>query len=368
MKDMVKDRITRRKLLKLGGAGLAGVTLSDPVLGKSGDYVEVPRAKNRNGVTETRLVPKEWYRHLQRVLEMMNRRRHTLHNPGVLETSVVRSNTKFGGVRGFEIEIGVDPEGVNGKIPHDLDGIPINTITVGEQIPLNCRTNMGEYSSIPGGVDGNGGTTTCMVYWNGYEPRIMNAAHTFDIDSNCNLDSGETDFHQGSYEPSDPEGEITQYDTEADWALAKITANDTTYSDKIKTVFDSYPVHDIMSETEVAWLMDEYEHVYKMGKVTGTTNGIIDKMNRYYYSGCITMEGKGIHVTADAAEGDSGGPGYIYRDVDGDGNDEIRLVNFVSVGPAGYEDGWECDGSSRKYDRYVGTAFYYLNNKWGIAV
>lgn len=145
---------TRRKMLKNMGAGATAVGIGSGVVIASdrGDSITITRDKN--GPVREKSVPRKWNEHRKRARAATERFSQTHSDtPGIKLIGKGRGPDTFGGKRGFQINVRVEPNEFKGSLPEQVDGIPVNVNT---DLPVDeglaaCSGSAGTYDTVSGG-------------------------------------------------------------------------------------------------------------------------------------------------------------------------------------------------------------------------
>lgn len=361
------QHVNRRRFLQVSGAAITATGLETlRVSAASDDTVQIPVTRNAERVLKWKDVPSSWYDHTQQVREATDELESRYRGvPGVISVGSGRGSELFGGKRGLEANVTVDPSTFSESVPEQYNGVNVS-VSEGEQpVALNCD-NLQEFDNVPGGVtlEGSGkGTSCCRVSDSNDNTRMLTANHLW---GTCDNSGGDYAYQNGDYL-----GYVDSYDTDADYALVD-ESSDESLELSIKEE-DTYreDISGWKTESGVEDLISNGTEVNSMGVTTGRTTGTVEAKGQYVNGpGCIDLESEGVQLDMDTGQGDSGGPSYNYEYFNG--TKYAVIINLVNLGDNKY--GTEycydgvADGNARDLFRtQYGTPFYHLYNAHGIS-
>lgn len=396
---MSYDSIDRRTALKTAGgvaAGLGGFSHLGVVRGS--DLVEIPTVVSGGKVIKTKKVPKQWYNHTKRShKKVKNVQSNQLSKNGVLAVGLSRSKSRFGGKKGSQIWIGVDPEGVEGNLPSHVDGLPVETEEIENPEPEYCGdtgyTLLGE--PIPGGVvnesdfaeEGHISGTSCVPVHKNGNTFMLTASHTWwDSDDPALPDNCEYIRFEKYSQFFEPVGEVRRYYPDGDFALCDSASYDKGFIDEIKEETNQDedkrpPVGGHYTQEAVEDFKSEGKEIKKKGITTGLQSGEVegtkihgqlpehgdgfpdDVTDRIPY--CITFGGEGIKCSVDeTSAGDSGGPIYAM-----DTYLSIDVAVVLGMHSVGFNDTnkpkYDCNNNEDIHGKTLDSSMYYLHNEYG---
>lgn len=331
---------------------------------------EIPVVKKGDKVLKWKEVPQEWWNHELHARKMVQKAHdHFLDIEGVASVGQGVGTETIAGRNAFEITIGVDPEQSPIALPETFEGLPVGT-RVSDGDLLNC-SNLQRFNPTPGGVTLEGqygpGSAAFKVTSTNGRVGMLTAHHLF----NC---LGDVTGYNG-YQCGTKVGEVGQNDTSADFAIVRGDSPfDSTIREEDGTTWETAGYK---TEAAIADMIGSGEHITRTGVSYGTTQGPIrEKRISKQYSCSLTFDGHGVRVEADAAGGDSGGPGYNVESVLNQGSQAV-IVNIANKGHKSRNTyfncscscgGNVCDSSREEFDEYIGTAFYHLHDNHGITI
>lgn len=178
----------RRTVLRTVGGSSAIIGLSN-LLGTAGAQsgrTLIVTHKRGDKPIKTKSVPKEWKNHADNASQAKSEfvRRYS-NRDDVKTVSLMASQERYGGKRGFNIHARVTTDEAKQELPDSVRGVPTafsNFVPIEED---GACYNTGDWDDCPGGVtfDGNG-TSGSQYYYDtdgdGFgEPHILTAAHLF---------------------------------------------------------------------------------------------------------------------------------------------------------------------------------------------
>ncbi|MEZ3116090.1 hypothetical protein RYH80_09210 [Halobaculum sp. MBLA0147] len=364
MNDQPTRQIDRRDALGLLGASLV------PTVGHGSDdggTVRLPTLASPDGVERWRHVPAAWNEHRLRARRARNRvADRLLGTAGVVDVGLRAGTERYGGRRGFAIDVGVRDDGSSGgkgggasgaasavaaELPARVDGVPVETSSRGDYPTALCHRH--EYDAVAGGLrvgdgpDGPVGSTGWPVRHGG-ERRLLSADHVFD-DETVYGDESDGDLQRI--------GRVASRESPTDTAVLE---TDRTVDNEIRGEYDTYEIAGWVTESGIATrVTDPFDGYRTMGTVTGETTGGLGKyhVDAGYHSELPSFDGHGVRGSAAAAPGDSGGVAFTL--VDGD----AYLVSLVTHGDPTAGRGTPGDNcaDATAYRVSLGTAAYHLD-------
>lgn len=366
--------VSRRQYLQMSAGGFTAPFFFDKLSGDRTRYTEIVTQRDADGVAKTKRVPVSWKRNVDMARRVQSNLQNDLATAnGVVDVRRTRSEGTFDGRNGLQLTVEVDPDRLQRDIPTEVNGIPVETTehVLGE--PLGCGGFTDNINPAKGGIacdgdtndDPSGQGTLCLgvdMDSNSADDLVLTAAHLFSDD--CSSDLEGTDLAQGG----NHYGTVDDWDHSADWAV--VDGDDGTFGEesagKIKDENGVWPVNAWYTKYGLDDLNsnpDDNNTVHAMGTSTGLTSGeVTGTGSSKAEDACFDYDGKGVETDINAAQGDSGGPIYTYND-NGDKAVMVSLINY------GYTDVdmIGCRGTYVvEYTNSIGTAFYYIKNKWGI--
>lgn len=357
-------KITRRSTLKiLGGSALGSVASVGVVQGTS--TVTIPEHVEGDEVVSTRKVPKPWYEHMRNAEEAVSKAHSRFgEKDGIFFIGLGVSKARFGGTRGFFIDIEETEEYSGGK-PDRIDGIPVKFSKAPKNWGKGC-TNF-ELSSVDGGIcvtnetDGGWGSNCSRVHFNGNE-YMLTARHIFNGTCNDASAIGEVAGQRSSPNSGATHRDIGTIEGEhvkQDWAYYDASLT----SESITAEIDdnsSYPiVRGYVARETVKNMASNGETVHNMGTNTGLTSGAVKNIDAYFTYDCANFGYDGVRTHCDFGEGDSGGPTFDYANQ----GDSAYLVNITTHGYKSNYTG--CDGG-QVYHQSAGTSADHMA-EWGLS-
>lgn len=368
MNDRSTRRIGRRDALGLLGASLV------PTVGRVGDdggTVRLPTLASPDGVERWRHVPAAWNEHRLRAQRARSRvADRLLGTPGVVDVGLRAGTERYGGRRGFAIDVGVrGDEGAGGggehgreasgvasavaaDVPGRVDGVPVETTSRVDSPAALCHRH--EYDAVAGGLrvgdgpDGPVGSTGWPVRHEG-ERRLLSADHVFD---------DETVYGDESDGELQRIGRVASRESPTDTAVLE---TDRTVDNEIRGEYDTYEIAGWVTESGVATrVTDPFDGYRTMGTVTGETTGGLGKyhVDAGYHSELPSFDGHGVRGSAAAAPGDSGGVAFTLEGGD------AYLLSLVTHGDPSAGRGTPTDNcaNATAYRVSLGTAAYHLDD------
>lgn len=346
----VLDSTTRRRFVRTVtsavGLGSLGV-----VSGSGDDTVSIPVLVSDGEVVRRDEVPAGWLDHVEQAKRVARDIRATYGGlAGVRSVARTRSEETVGGKNVSKVRVEVTDDAVADAIPDRVDGVEVTTVPARE-VAATCF-NRSAYDHMPGGVimSGTGtGTAACEVERNGTR-YMLTAAHLWDA---CNgVDSYD------AYQYGRKFGSLKIWHDSADYAYANNTSDQIEFAPTVKSADGRELIVGYVTEYGTESFMSDGETMEKLGISTGETHGVITANDVSGGPGCIDLDGKGVEVDNDQAEGDSGGPVY-YVDDSGD----HYMTSIATLGWNYIADD-SCNGASR-YARAQGwPAWDLAENKW----
>lgn len=325
--------VSRRDALRAGVQGGAFVTLGGVGVVARGERVDVPVVMLGDEVAKTRTVPRRWWEHVQTARTV----RESISSRFLARGPVEQVGTRLGsgtlaGRRKMKVAVHVSDPSVDVGLPDEVDGVEVEKLEARE-MALTCDGN-GSFDPVPGGVEfddsasGLGGTTGCKVTVNG-SPRMLTAYHIWD----CNGDG------DPAYQWSDRTGTVDGSYSNSRLDYATVTENNSSGIEYAEDIREGLEVRGYATNYEV--LMSDGDSVYKTGRNTDDTSGVIDEVDfSREFLGCVDINGEGILVTNIQRSGDSGSVTWIITQWS-DG----WFATIVSMATFGYGTNCTADGS-----------------------
>lgn len=364
MSDQPTRQIDRRGALGLLGASLV------PTVGRvsdDGGTVRLPTLASPDGVERWRHVPAAWNEHRLRAQRARRRvANRLLGTLGVVDVGLRAGSERYGGRRGFAIDVGVrdDIPGGNGggasgaasavaaEVPARVDGVPVETSSRADRPAALCHRH--EYDAVAGGLrvgDGpNGpvGSTGWPVRHEGRR-RLLSADHVFD---------GEAVYGDESDGELQRIGRVASRESSTDTAVLETNR---TVDNEIRGEYDTYEIAGWVTESGIATrVTDPFDGYRTMGTVTGETTGGLGRyhVDAGYHPKLPSFDGHGVRGSAAAAPGDSGGVAFTLEDGD------AYLLSLVTHGDPSAGRGTPADNcaSATAYRVSLGTAAYHLDD------
>lgn len=327
------------------------------------------RGGPRDDPLVTRPVPKKWIAH-ERAIETAQKRfaRGLLSNEFVESSSLVSSEKTIGGLRLSQIKVDISadaPASVEDSIPDSLEtaGVPTESAIressiVTDRTDANLELGSCKATQHPrpfhGGlgtkVDGKesgtvqfGSAGFRIYHKNDGEHYMMTANHVVAKGYNC---SGGKDIEVRDWN-NDTIGYGDENNVEHDWII--VSENDN-YSDKIVTNGTGHKqtVDGYMTDNGLKTAQQDSMPIESFGNTTGNTQGFVKERGKYTNQGCVFFNFSGVKISADFANGDSGGPIWA----DWDGTTSVIGVNSVLNPTDTYTD---CIGNEYDLSNYVIT-------------
>ncbi len=375
-------KISKRSFLKAVGAGsgitsIGGLNVTVASATGSGNYVKIPTAKRGTEVIETEKVSKKWYNMYNTAKEVT----HHLQKKTAVDENI--SHVEIGAssdyieddVRGFEIRIGAHNQSAAAdRHPSSSNGVPIRIIEA-EETRSTCA-NRGTYSSMSGGIANShagGGkiyhsTTSCRVKRNG-NFYMLNCAHVFfngGGNGSCEGLGGHTAYQSMNDHSNRKYGEPARWNNVHDWCIvAKNNSNGINYNGRIQFPDGSrYGIGGHYTEYKINRMVTSYEQVTKIGISSGKTTGRVASTNSNVSNGsnCISMDGAGVKVTNNQADGDSGAP--VFHFVSNGDPPKCYMVSIATQTPNGSKIGTACNNNLYNYG--IGWPAYKMSNQANI--
>ena len=178
---------------------------------------------------------------------------------------------------------------------------------------------------------------------------MLTVGHPFEA---CSTGLGNnTDVSQSYQEFGEVAGDYPKLDV----AHVEITDSGFSYNGNVNMETTAYNVAGVASESEVEYYMNSDTPVKKMGRSTGKTTGTIDSMNEGNGFDCLNYGNEGVVVTADQAQGDSGGPAMITFS-----NGDCSILN---INGTGYRQKGTTRNGAILYEGGGGTAGYHIEDQ-----
>lgn len=363
-------KTTRRGYLKKGAVGAIFPLFADGQQTIRDKTVEIITQRTKNGIEKTREVPAPWKQNVDKTRKVQSSIVKAYSNAnGIVSISRTTGDRKFNGKPGQKVSVEIDPEKVKKELPTEQNGVKIETTNAEPRTQISCGGFTDNINPAKGGIacDGDGpGTVTLGIDWteSSADDLLLTCAHLWDY--NCSGDMENEDLAQGG----NHYGNVIKWDHSADFAI--VDGDDGSWTDensegKIKDEEGTWPVDAWYTEYGLDNLMSkgETDSVYSMGTTTGQTSGDVTKVGGVDTSAeCFTYDGHGVKADMIVGNGDSGGPMYTYND----DNSKAVMVSMSNLAHGDNLDTIGCRGTYRPtFPKGSGTAFYYLNNNWGIS-
>lgn len=352
-------------------SGSIGLSLPYSIrkVGSAGNpTIRVPKyRKSPAEVVEWMEVPRQWFEQHHRAKTALKQfNEEHFHKQGLHETGLVAVEKQYGGKRGFKIEVFVDPEKFSGKLPEEQNNVRISVEERPEETNYLCY-NIGTYYEVPGGVNFFDKPTNGPLSTTGYPLRdsstneefMLGAAHAFGI---CSVTDGDDTFTLDKQV-----GRVSRGSVSLDFVLSDFSGADSD-PDVVRAenkIYgesgESWPIFAYADEQEIADRVSSWFDGYSsMGCTTGRTTGGLGKKN-ITTDTCHDFNGEGVRGSANAAEGDSGGPCFDI------GGDKAKLLYHVSRGTPNTKIGeiyQDCTGGyAEEYAKHEGPGAYAVFNR-----
>lgn len=332
-----------------GVGGLAGVTSGVP--GETIRKKRVPKYIRGGETVQSMKVPKAWLRQERRA----GRAKDALldeyrSEEGVLRASLVRSESTYGGLNGFDIKVYVDRRREVPNLPETFRGVTVQSeeTTSNSYRKAGCY-NAGDYSNYKGGMlisdDGTFGSSTGTA---GYPVKkdgteyMLSAQHVFD---SCGWNVSDT-----TYQKSEKLGSIEDGSVSGDYVVTTAGYNGTSLTNEIREPDGTTrTISGAASEEEISRrVSDLFDGYTTVGATTGTTTGGLGEKD-FGFTGCNDLRNNAIRGSADGAPGDSGGPMYSVE------NGDAFILGHVSVVESKKKNSTGCGGVDIiRYDKTIG--------------
>lgn len=311
--------VNRRDVL--GTLTTAGVALAVPrsVRADPGDTTEIVVERYGESGVRTKEVSAEWWSQMTQAREV----HRTLDERYALDDRVVdvrlgTGSNWLGDHQEGQVNVYVDPAGPVPDVPTSVDGVPVERRAFdpdGEPLDT-CNTGTEDPVSagwqIESDPDGSIFTGSSRVTDSNGVERLSTCSHGFDPCSTSDV-GDEVTMSDDSYKI----GEVDVLRTDLDYAAVGTTWDDDIsgydgYVDRPDEYPSQLDVTGWVTENGVADLVASDETVYKTGRTSCTTSGVVDEM--YVSDGiCGTSDGHYVHATMQTDGGDSGSPYYVER-------------------------------------------------------
>lgn len=314
MEDKKRKDISRRTVVKSLGASIAAYNSIGIVSSREKqDMVTIPVVKSGDEVVKSKKVPRKWREFEKSAKKNFARIQKKFgQKDGVVSIAKGRDKKSVAGKKVSNIKVYVNPNKDFPDIPSSINGVNVATV---EEIPNTepNTANTGDYDPIPGGVQlengqtGGIGTTSQKVTVNG-DPHLLTCAHLFgacDGGVDGNAIQGNDNLGSASGGINDADMDIT--------TIPDYDVND--YADYIMDG-DAPVVNGHLTEIAISDLKSNGDTVYKMGRTTGLTNGVI-KDDQYMFAACGGTEYPYVRSSMTTEDGDSGAPHYYKYTLDG---------------------------------------------------
>lgn len=336
--------------------------------GKGEEEVEITTHASADGPKKRVAVPKGW----KRRYEATRRARSVLNNQlreteGIGLISVVSGEREFGTLRGFAVEVEVDPKKAQARrrVPDHVEGVPVKRAEPTELKRQACSSdnacyNETVYEPTPGGVTFDGATAGSPFWvdfdYDGYFEHVMlTAAHVVD----GGLCNGGFDDSQTVDQHCEDWGGVAGDLYDEVWDVVALTPTEPGkgVASHIERTgyFQDAPINGYVTEFGLSYKMSNDDGLYKTGIMTGTQWGEIEGINAGDGS-CVNWDGEGVIVMTDSASGDSGAPVYDIQ------NGNAYIASIHSAGGAG-TGRTDCQGGDITEASH-GTAAYYIQDRW----
>lgn len=348
---------TRRSFIKKTSA--AGFLPVASLTTTNESTIRLPELRNQDGVVKWMTVPKSWNQHRLKAEQQVEKfQEENRGKPGVVQTGLVASTQTFGGKRGFEIEVAVDPERQNSEVTDSYNNIPVRTIEKREPSADLCWNHDIDDNEIPGGaalideyIDFVASSGYHIEYNN--EAAILTAQHFVSQGDDVYGDD-ENNGAPASVKIGYCAG--TNYSADA----AAIKSNSRSPVDVILGEYTTWDQGGWVTEAGISdRVVSPIDGYSKMGSTTGRTTGGLGEyhLDDSYSGGTRSYHGHGVRGSANVADGDSGGPAFSLH------NGDAYIISPVTQGDtiAGKKSSNSNCRNENPYKKSIGTAAYYLN-------
>lgn len=347
--------VSRRKYLSgLVTTGVAGVGFSQIGSARRSDSVVIPEIVRDGEAKTTTEVPRDWYEHIQHARDVVSRVRKSVQDQPWYEYSGRAADDQLvSGLRRDKIKVYVsDITAAKSALPDHVEGIPVEIAEAKERHIDNhwadseeCDHYTSESYCIEGGEyirekrdDGTCFSVTCIAE-SGGDYYLMTSGHGFMDTSDCPENtSGEMAEQNYGLDV----GDVYTYNHDYDVSLVDpydINGVDNTL------VNESQEVLGAISKSKIDELKSTNETIHQVGTTTKETQGQVLDIIQDYAPRCDRTKVDMVKTSAEAANGDSGGPHYWintdYNYIGIIGPHSLHTTNFYgsyvsSFAPAGY--------------------------------
>lgn len=354
---MSRYNIPRRRVLKSTGAASALGLVAVPSSAASDETETIVSVRGRNGIArKTEQVPKQWLNRERQALEA----RRNLHrrfsdqdkSKAVDGIGLPRADEQIAGRFVSDLTVYLDPNAADyPEIPDQQDGIPVSRDFTKSPEPDGC--NKTEFDPLPGGVritsieNDGGGTTTCMVEFNGTY-YMMTANHNLDGDDEDNNECTSSTGHKvhQPYNKDQFVGYVDDTRIGEDWAIVPAEGS-LSFDNEIEDVVGKLSGH--VTQDGLLDLKSSGETVYQQGITTCITEGQVKEVDMSVSpEGCLNSDSHYVRMDTPTDPGDSGGPHYRQYTYNG--------CTYVAIIAPHY--GWDS----------VGCAAYHINEKGSTSI
>lgn len=348
-------RINRRRFLKATGISAIGATgvgtLPNRGSAEGNGTVTITTVAAGNKPVIQKEVPADWWTYEEQAKLVSTQLKDRFADvAGVDGVGIGTLNQTISGRRISNVEVYVNPNGTDAKIPDRVNGVEV-MIRDTVQGTLTC--NEGNFDIMPGGVtiessSGDQVTSTCEVERSGTF-YMMTAAHLF----TCNQSSitGDPAYQSGRYL-----GDVVDYDFNQDWAIvkrdssSKVTDLDNEIED-YAGILAGYTtesgLHDLKSNNTT---------VYKQGITTCKESGQVERYNVSVSNSCNSISSNDyVETSATQDFGDSGGP--VFDQFTYNGCYYISIISLATLAGC----------LSPPCSTALGAAAYHINNDHNIS-
>lgn len=336
-------------MLKSVSGGIALGTLTTGTIANEGPFESIVTVRGKDGVPrKTTEVPKQWWDHEQKVLEIQDNleKQFRVNDPkvnnGIDSVAIANQSNRVSGRYISKLKVYVSSKsGLKVDIPDKVDGVPVDQAETKAHVPDSCGK---EYVDVlRGGIavdepDNTGpGTATCMVERNG-KYYIMTACHV--VATTCTEPLGVSvyNYHDGG----NYIGDVEDCQIGEDWAIIN-KASDSNISYFENEIYSQPGIlagH--VTKNGLLNLKSSGTWVYHQGWATCESIGLVGEIDvpvkACDSNGITYKDNHYVKVSTPTDGGDSGGP--HFHKYTKDGYDRLAIIaphyGGESVGCAAY--------------------------------
>ena len=330
--DLRKTSLTRRTTLKSVFGGITGLSLTNVIArkGLGSGPVEITTIEHRGKAKETKLVPRDWYQHVQAVRKAFENLQNKWQSKdwftGIGQTA---DSETIAGMKKHKLKVYVTDRGSASQIvPSHVDGIPIDIELEkdGEKeldghVSDQCENYDYRQSCPEGGsyltndINPCCFSATCIVEYNS-NPYLMTSGHVFNSDCSsieCGDVSG-SPLYSGPRSSRYYFGDVSDHSYEYDFV---IVPNQGTNVNGISNEIISEGIEHVeghVTQNGIYTLINDDDAVHHTGISTGRTTGLVEEIVSKDTGFCAPYVDM-VKTSTNAAGGDSGGPHFdTYND------------------------------------------------------